>query len=167
MENYFVPEDFNSEKLIIYNLQKIIINELSITSKSGNQKIPKLDVLKVINLGDHEMPSEKIAEIKITVDRDNEIIISLTTKKNEKIIEYHSHLNHRNPGGEKIDGQHKHYPKGQNKDSRFAFSVEHIDRKDYYDRINIISVLQEFFKECKINYQPGLLESLDEQRLFR
>lgn len=150
------PEDFIEEGLKIYLMEKIIIDKITV-----KKRFAKIDVFGFKRIKEVEILTKKIADLKISIDANEEIEISLSYENVYPIIRYHSHLRHHNKGGEEL-GQHKHYFKTDKTPN--AFGIENIERKDFYDENNIKVTLRDFFKECNIIYKPQFL--FEDGRLF-
>ena len=64
----------------------------------------------------------KKLQLRASMSR-GEIAIVLACRNTQVVRKYHSHTGHRNPGGEIIDGPHKHYPSVGDMGAHFAYEV--------------------------------------------
>lgn len=87
---------------------------------------------------------------------DNDIKLELLYRKIFPIRKYHSHYNHHNPGGQLVDGPHKHFPtETSQKDCQFAYKVDDIPEDG-----DINDVIHAFLKESNIEVLGSGLQSV-------
>ena len=87
-------------------------------------------------------------QLRATVSENN-LKISLTCRRTQLIRKWDSHDGHLNPGGEPVDGPHKHYPTRTHPGGEFAYPVVEIPEDAIDDAVLA------FLEECNIEPRGG------------
>lgn len=88
-------------------------------------------------------------QLRGSVGTDGEFEFILTMRRTQLIRQWHSHNCHRNPGGEHVEGPHKHYPTRKSPTGKHAYAVDDIPTDD------LNQALIAFLEECNITpFEP-------------